>query len=151
MIIFEPSVTYSRKEIPSFFIDKAEDTQKYIRENIDLEPGVESFGIVFLNNKNYILGHKILFKGGIKSVNYDLRIIFKECLLMNNCCTTFVVFHTHPSGDPAPSNADLRATRQIREAANIMDFIFLDHIIIGEKENDPVFLGYYSFREAGVI
>jgi DNA repair protein RadC len=57
--------------------------------------------------------------------------------------------HNHPSGDPSPSEADMRLTRRILEAARILQVNLMDHIIIGAPEPDRS--EYFSFKEAGVI
>lgn len=152
MIIYEPTVTYSRKEIQSVNIDSPEVSVNYIKKNVDFDPTVENFGVIFLNHKNMVLGHKLLFKGGLSSCVVDPKIIFRECLLISTC-SSFIVFHNHPSGDPAPSMADNRVTDSIREGSIAIGFNFLDHIIIGEEENDQGGFkkGFYSFREVGVI
>ena len=61
----------------------------------------------------------------------------------------FIVIHNHPSGDPGPSSADLKITRRLIEAAQLMQVLFLDHVIIGRPS--PGRPAYYSFREAGVV
>jgi DNA repair protein RadC len=55
------------------------------------------------------------------------------------------------TGDPAPSVADFQITRQLREAAEIVDIDLIDHVILGHPEFDPQNLGYYSFKIAGVL
>jgi DNA repair protein RadC len=57
--------------------------------------------------------------------------------------------HNHPSGDPTPSDDDLKMTARIREASKIMQIRFVDHIIIGRPSSDRQ--SYYSFREAGLV
>ena len=61
----------------------------------------------------------------------------------------FILIHNHPSGDPAPSQADVRLTKRIHEAASLMQIKLIDHLIIGHPapNREP----YYSFREAGLI
>jgi len=59
--------------------------------------------------------------------------------------------HNHPSGDPAPSAADVQVTRQLRDAAKAIDIELLDHVIIGRAGVDPTGLGYFSFRSAGIL
>jgi DNA repair protein RadC len=61
------------------------------------------------------------------------------------------VAHNHPNGDPATSQADIRATRQLKEAAKTMQIDLLDHLIVGTKDADPCNIGYFSFSEAGLI
>ena len=65
--------------------------------------------------------------------------------------TAVACVHNHPSGDPAPSAADVQVTRQLREAAKAIDIELLDHVIIGRTGADPTGLGYFSFRSAGVL
>lgn len=43
----------------------------------------------------------------------------------------FILAHNHPSGDPSPSEADLRLTRRIFEASKILQIHLIDHVIIG--------------------
>lgn len=60
----------------------------------------------------------------------------------------FILVHNHPTGDPTPSNADHQITKSIKEAAELMQVKFHDHIIIGgcSKKNK---LPFYSFRQSG--
>jgi DNA repair protein RadC len=53
------------------------------------------------------------------------------------------------TGDPSPSEADLRLTRRLNEAARILQIQMLDHVIIGEPMDGSQ--GYFSFKEAGTI
>ena len=55
------------------------------------------------------------------------------------------------TGDPSPSSADVQVTRQLREVARAVDIEFMDHVVLGEKINEPQGRGYYSFREAGLL
>lgn len=61
----------------------------------------------------------------------------------------FVLIHNHPSGDPSPSRSDETVTRRLLEAAQVMQVVFLDHVIIGKPAVGRS--AYYSFREAGII
>lgn len=61
----------------------------------------------------------------------------------------FALVHNHPSGDPNPSDPDIRLTRQINEAARVLHINFLDHVIVGLPA--PGQTGYFSFKEAGII
>lgn len=55
------------------------------------------------------------------------------------------------SGDPSPSPADRSVTRSLREAAKILEIPLADHIICGDPKADPLHLGFYSFRNAGLL
>jgi DNA repair protein RadC len=70
---------------------------------------------------------------------------------IQNGATAIVCAHNHPSGDPAPSSADIQVTRRLREAAVAIDIELIDHVVVGEKAADPANRGFYSFREAGLL
>jgi DNA repair protein RadC len=61
----------------------------------------------------------------------------------------FALVHNHPSGDPAPSESDMRLTRRLSEAAQILQVHFIDHVIVGQPigDRDP----YFSFKQAGLL
>jgi DNA repair protein RadC len=61
----------------------------------------------------------------------------------------FILLHNHPSGDPSPSAADLRITKRLIDAAELMQVKFLDHVIVGRPSEGR--LAYYSFREEGIV
>ena len=77
------------------------------------------------------------------------REVFREAIRAG--ASAVICAHNHPSGDPAPSSADIQVTRQLREASKTVDIDLLDHIIIGRRESDPAGLGFFSFREAGLL
>jgi DNA repair protein RadC len=58
--------------------------------------------------------------------------------------------HNHPSGDPSPSEADMRVTRRVREAAELFNLNFVDHIIIGARGEGRA-QPYFSFREHNLL
>ncbi len=62
-----------------------------------------------------------------------------------------IVAHNHLSRDPPPSSADIRVTRALREASRIIEIELIDHVIVGDAKSDPLHVGYYSFRAAGLI
>ena len=75
--------------------------------------------------------------------------MFKPAFLAS--ASAIIVAHNHPSGDPTPSAADMQVTRQLREAAKILDIMIIDHVVVGHPESDPAGLGLYSFRSAGLL
>jgi len=60
-----------------------------------------------------------------------------------------ILVHNHPSGDPSPSEPDMRLTRRILEASRILQLHLIDHVIIGSPA--PGRSSYFSFKEGGVI
>ena len=113
---------------------------------------VDPAGNVFVaDNINYTIrdGTPAGFAIAATSALAHPREVFR-CAI-REAATGVVCVHNHPSGDPAPSAADLQITRQLREAAKAVDIELLDHVIIGREGADPQGRGYYSFREAGIL
>lgn len=111
--------------------------------------GVEKFWVLCLNRKNRLLRRVEVTSGTATSSLVHPREVFRAAI--REGATAVICVHNHPSGDPTPSSADLNVTRQLREAARAIDVDFLDHVIIGAPASDPRGLGYYSFREIGLI
>lgn len=110
---------------------------------------VEKFWVLCLNRKNRLIRQVELTSGTATSSLAHPREVFREAV--HHGATSVVCVHNHPSGDPAPSAADVQVTRQLREAAKALDIELLDHVIVGQIGADPRGRGFYSFREAGVI
>ena len=86
-------------------------------------------------------------KGTINESLAHPRDIFRP--VIGQSAYAFVLVHNHPSGNPAPSEADIRLTRRLTEGARILQINMLDHVIVGQSfEGRP---GYFSFKEAGLI
>ncbi len=97
---------------------------------------------VYLDVKNRMLGHVDVAVGSYNTVAASPADIFSPALEFRS--RRFVLIHNHPSGDTAPSEDDLRFTRKLRKASEILGIDFMDHLIFGRD-------CYYSFREAGLI
>ena len=110
---------------------------------------VEKFWVLCLNRKNRLLKQVEITSGTATSSLAHPREVFREAIRQG--APAVVCVHNHPSGDPAPSAADVQVTRQLREAAKAVDIELLDHVIVGRAASDPQGRGYYSFRESGVL
>ena len=77
------------------------------------------------------------------------REVFRPAI--RHGASAIILAHNHPSGDPSPSTADLNVTKRILESSKSLGIDMHDHVIVGEPENCPNALGYYSFCEAGII
>jgi DNA repair protein RadC len=103
------------------------DVASYIRPLIgDLNH--EEFWIIYLNRRNGILGSEKLSQGGITGTVIDVRLVLKSALEKH--ATSLIGCHNHPSGNLEPSDSDKKITRQLKDAALIMDIPLLDHLII---------------------
>ncbi len=88
----------------------------------------EVFCVLYLNHSGKLLRHELLSSGGLTATVADVRIILKNALLYN--ASRLIIAHNHPSGNRTPSQADIALTRQVKQAAALMDISLLDHIII---------------------
>lgn len=110
---------------------------------------VEKFWVLCLNRKNRLMRRVEVTSGTATAALAHPREVFREAI--RESASAVICAHNHPSGDPAPSAADLHLTRQLREASKAVDIDLLDHVVIGRPTADPLGRGYYSFREAGVL
>lgn len=104
--------------------------------------GSECFLAVFLNAKNRVLDHRVIHEGTIDHAIVYPRRIIEQALAAR--AAGLILVHNHPSGDPAPSDEDLRLTRSIQDAVKPLDIRVLDHIIVGRD-------GYCSFAEKKLL
>lgn len=88
----------------------------------------EVFKVVLLNTANVIIGDYTTSIGGLASSIVEPREVFKRAILED--AAAVICLHNHPSGNPEPSSADLRITRQLIDAGKLMGIPVHDHIII---------------------
>jgi len=110
---------------------------------------IEKFWVACLNRKNRLKKLVEVTSGTATSALAHPREVFRAAI--REGATAVVCVHNHPSGDPAPSAADLQVTRQLREASKAVDIDLLDHVIVGRAGADPTGQGWYSFRASGLL
>ena len=99
----------------------------------------EHMYVMFLDTKCKLIKDKLISSGTINQSLVSPREIFIEALNCN--CVNIVLIHNHPSGDPTPSQDDLKSTARVKKAGNIIGIRLLDHIIIGDNT-------YFSLKES---
>lgn len=104
--------------------------------------------VLLVNSRLNFIRQDQISQGSINESMAHPRDVLRPVIL--HAAYGFVMVHNHPSGDPSPSDADLRITRRVREAATILGLQFLDHIVIGQHSETRT-VPYYSFREAGLL
>ena len=98
--------------------------------------------LMLLNRANKVLGIAILSQGGLSGTVTDVRVILQYALKAN--ASGIIMCHNHPSGNIEASDADLKITHKIKEAAALHEINLLDHLIISLE-------GYYSMADVGCI
>lgn len=129
-------------------LDTPERVFKFMRSQaIGLE--VEKFWTLCLNRKNRLIRSCEITSGTASHSLVHPREVFREAIRYG--ASAVVCIHNHPSGDPCPSAADIKVTRQLREASQVIGIDLLDHVVIGTPQADPRGLGYYSFQDSGLL
>jgi DNA repair protein RadC len=103
----------------------------------------EKFLVICLSQANMVEGVQVVHVGGISTSLVDPRIVFRLPLLTNS--TKIIVAHNHPSGDPAPSDADKEVTKGLLKGGETLHIALLDHIILGRDGR------FFSFADSGLI
>lgn len=88
----------------------------------------EVVGALFLDTRNRLLGEREIFRGTLNRTAVEPREILKEALLQG--AAGVVLFHTHPSGDLAPSLGDRQFTDRLEQAAAVIGVRLIDHLIL---------------------
>lgn len=150
MKIYEAKLTYTLLHLgEEVILSTVPKVIEYMKGAFDEDPTVEWVIVILLDRKNRPLGRSVVTKGTATNSLVHPREVFKPAIVAG--ASAIVMLHNHPSGDPAPSRADIQVTRQIRESADILGINLLDHIIVGDENADPNEVGYYSFDEAGLV
>lgn len=130
------------------FIRTPEDAAGVIRESArGLDH--ERFWTLNLDTRNRLKGIPLIISQGIlDSSLVHPREVFK--LAIQAGCAALVVVHNHPSGDPSPSAEDIRLTRQLIQAGQVIGIKVLDHVILGRRSEGGS-RDYISLRESGLV
>ncbi|WP_332811983.1 RadC family protein [Sphingomonas sp.] len=103
---------------------------------------VERVRVLYLNSKNMLIRDEAMSEGSVDEAAVYVREIMRRAL---DChATALIIVHNHPSGDPQPSQQDIRLTRDMIEAGRHLKITIHDHVIIGRK-------GHSSLRALGLI
>lgn len=104
----------------------------------------EFFIVVLLDIKNKPIKNIEISKGSVNASIVDTKDVVKEATL--HSASSVILIHNHPSGETEPSEEDVRITKQIVKALELVNVKVLDHIIIGKNNDD-----YFSFASARLI
>jgi len=102
----------------------------------------EQLRLLTLSVRNDLLGEHLVYQGTLNSAPVRPAEVFRWGLADN--AAAMIAVHNHPSGDPAPSSADLQITRQLAEVGRALEMPILDHVILARQ-------GWVSLRERGFM
>ncbi len=129
-----------------FLCDTAERAAAYWRTHIEthphFDPERECFIVLHLNTRRRIRGHHFVSIGTIDTILAHPREVFRTALVA--AAAAVVLMHNHPSGDPSPSEADIKVTRDLIRAGQIVKIEVVDHVIVGRPNHTSLReLGYF--------
>ncbi len=93
----------------------------------------EHFLALLLDTRNHLIGIAPVSVGSLDASIVHPREAFKEALSASAASVIFV--HNHPSGDPQPSEDDIKITKRLKEAGDLLGIEVIDHIIVGDREH----------------
>jgi DNA repair protein RadC len=125
-------------------VNEAEVAYHVLRDTWDMNKIdlVEQFKIILLNHDLSCLGISEISTGGISKCLVDPKLVFATAL--KSRATSMILAHNHPSGNLAPSVADINLTRKLVDGGKLLDIVVADHLTLSRH-------GYYSMANAGLI
>ena len=105
------------------------------------DPERECFVVLLLNTRRRIRGHHFVSHGTLDTILVHAREVFRLAIVAN--AAAIVLMHNHPSGDPTPSEADIKVTRDLIRAGQLLKMEVLDHVIMGSRQVSLRELGYF--------
>ena len=102
----------------------------------------EQFRVLLLDRKNRVVGQRTLYQGNAYCALVRPAEVFRPAVV--EAAPHIVVVHNHPSGDPEPSSADIRLTKDLAEVGRLLAIELLDHVVIGSD-------GWVSLKTQGLF
>ncbi|HEY0835035.1 MAG TPA: DNA repair protein RadC [Azospirillum sp.] len=102
----------------------------------------EQFRLLFLDRKNALIADEVQQRGTVDHTPVYPREVVRRALELG--ATAVILVHNHPSGDPAPSRADVDMTKEIIRAADAVGVTVHDHVIVGKGK-------HASFKALGLL
>jgi len=126
-------------------LDTPERVAGYLREEMR-HFQKEQFVVLLLNTRRRLVKRDHLSQGTLDTILVHARDVFRSAIAAN--AAAIILAHNHPSGDPAPSEADIKVTRDLIRAGQLLKIELLDHVILGRATQEHP-KDYASLRELG--
>ena len=130
--------------------DEPDKAAEYWRQHIVtcpyFNPECECLVVLLLNTRKRIKGHHLVSIGTLDTLLVHPREVFRLAVIAS--AASVVIMHNHPSGDPTPSDADIKVTRDLIRAGQVLKIDLLDHVILGRATEQRA-KDWASLRELG--
>jgi len=114
----------------------------HIATHPNFNPECECFVVLLLNTRKRVKGHQLVTIGTMDTLLVHPREVFRTAVV--GSAASIILMHNHPSGEPVPSEADIKVTRDLIRAGQVLKIEVLDHVIMGM--GNP---GHSSLRSLG--
>ena len=112
----------------------------HIAKTPHFNPECECLAVLMLNTRRRVKGHQLVTIGTMDTILVHPREVFRCAIIA--AASAIALIHNHPSGEPQPSDADIKVTRDLIRAGQLLKIEVLDHVIIGNPN-------HCSLRECG--
>jgi len=120
----------------------AEYWRLHVPTNPYFNPDCECFTVLLVNTRRRVKGHQIVSMGTHDTILVHPLTVFRLAVVTSS--PAVVLVHNHPSGDPTPSEADIKVTRDLIRAGQLLKIEVLDHVIMGTPKHTSLReLGYF--------
>jgi DNA repair protein RadC len=120
----------------------AEYWRMHVATNPYFNPECECLVVLLLNTRRRVKGHQLVTIGTMDTILVHPREVFRAAVVSS--AAAVILMHNHPSNDPTPSEADIKVTRDLIRAGQLMKIDVIDHIIMGNPNRSSLReLGYF--------
>lgn len=134
-----------RECVATEMIDAPDKAAAYWRANIPqsswYDESKEAVVVLILNTRRRIIGHNLVTLGNLDTCLIHPREVFRPAIVAAG--SAIILMHNHPSGDSSPSEADIKVSRELIRAGQLLKIEVLDHVIMGQKYSSLKELGYF--------
>lgn len=114
----------------------------HISQHPYFTPDCECMVVLFLNTRRRVRGHQLVSIGTMDTILVHPREVFRLAIVAG--AAAIVCMHNHPSGEAAPSEQDIKVTRDLARAGQLLKIELLDHVIVGAGQ-------HCSLRSSGCL
>jgi DNA repair protein RadC len=126
-------------------LDSPENVVRLLRAR-NLVKEVETLQVLLLNTRRRLIRVEEITNGTVDTLLVHAREVFRSAISAN--ASAIVLVHNHPSGDPTPSEADIKVTRDLIRAGQLLKIEVLDHVVLGRATTERA-KDYSSLKELG--
>jgi DNA repair protein RadC len=117
----------------------------HVAEHPYFNPEAECFVVLLLNTRRKIKGHHMISTGTLDTILVHPREVFRAAVICASAA--IVLMHNHPSGDATPSESDIKVTRDLIRAGQLLKIEVLDHVIVGRASGETA--DHVSLKQLG--